>query len=181
MNLVSADSHSPSCSTKPQSYRERARAGTGRCPEGTLVPESRGHGGGTGPGQVPGAAAAALGPQPREPLHGRRRHREWGERSHTVPRTPKWAHRSTLPRVPGIPECPWRPAQGSEEGRPPGAEDRVQSSGWGWGVGLLPRGPRLVQAVGSIQDAGARQTRDANRRSAAFKGKCFVSRPWAHV
>lgn len=68
MNLVLADSHSPSCSTKPQSYRERARAGTGRCPEGTLVPESRGHGGGTGPGQVPGAAAAALGPQPREPL-----------------------------------------------------------------------------------------------------------------
>lgn len=118
---------------------------------------------------------------PESHWHGRRRHREWGERSHTVPRTPKWAHRSTLPRVPGIPECPWRPAQGSEEGRPPGAEDRVQSSGWGWGVGLLPRGPRLVQAVGSIQDAGARQTRDANRRSAAFKGKCFVSRPWAHV
>ena len=77
-------------------------------PGGTLAPESPVREVGRGLGTCPGAAAAVLGTTTPRTAGTGADTTESGkrERNHTVTGTPKWAHWSMLPRVPGIPECP---------------------------------------------------------------------------
>ena len=130
-------------------------------------PRESSSGGGTGPGHVPRCCCCCSGDHnPENCGHGSRHHREWEERETTRSQGPQSG--LTGQRCPesqvslSVPRDPHRGAGG---GVP--QEQSTECRGPG---GLLPRGPRLVQAAGSVQDTGAHQTGDANQHPLLSKG-----------
>lgn len=154
MNLVLVDSYFPSCSTKPQSYRKTAQAGTGRCPlEGTLVPESRGHGGGTGPGQVPGCCCCCPGTTtPRATGRGGDA-TESGERDATRSQGPRSGLTGQhCPESQVSLSVPRDPRRGTRRGDP--QEQRTERRALGVGVGRGPPPTGTQACPGSWEHPG---------------------------